>query len=212
MSSMKRTYLTEPDPKTYEHLTQKERMISGYPYHYLDDELVKERKDARKLIGQYNAVDADDEDVRQEILKKLLNPTCQDKKIFIEPPFRVDYGYNITIGNNFIANFDCVFLDCAPITIGDNCMMAPGVHIYAATHPVNAKYRLDNDDYYELAYPITIGNNVWIGGKAIICPGVNIGDNAVIGAGSVVVKDVPANVVAAGNPAKIIRNMNEERN
>lgn len=200
----------KPDIKLYEHLTEKERMIAGFPYNPADQVLLDERTFARKLIKKYNALEVDDEKSRQDVLDELLNPACRGKKLFLEAPFRVDYGYNLTFGNNLQVNFDCVFLDCAPITIGDNCLMAPGVHIYAATHPVDAKYRQDNEEYYELAFPVKIGNNVWIGGKAVICPGVTIGDNVVIGAGAVVVKDVPSNVVVAGNPARIIRDMNTE--
>lgn len=206
---MAKATLVKPDINEYKHLSEKERMISGYPYVPGDKQLCDERTKARKLTNKYNALEVDDEKARQKILDELLNSACCGKKLFIESPFRVDYGYNLTFGNNLQVNFDCVFLDCAPITIGDNCLMAPGVHIYAATHPLSAKYRQDNDEYYELAFPVKIGNNVWIGGKAIICPGVTIGDNVVIGAGAVVVKDVPSNVVVAGNPAKVIRIMNE---
>lgn len=207
MSSVKRPLPPLPDIKLYEHLNEKERMIKGFPYNPFDPTLMSERTAARQLVNKYNALDADDANGRKEILDKLLSSECRGRKIFIEPTFRVDYGYNLTFGNNLQANFDCVFLDCAPITIGENCLMAPGVHIYAATHPVDSKYRQDNDEYFELAYPVKIGNNCWIGGKAIICPGVTIGDNVTIGAGSVVVKDVPSNVVVAGNPAKIIREL-----
>lgn len=178
----------KPDPKEYEHLNQKERMLAGYPYRPGYSVLREERSAARKLTSQFNNSDAQDKEGRRNILKQLLNPSCRDNKIFIEPPFRCDYGYNITIGNNVEMNFDCVFLDCASITIGKNCLIAPGVHIYAATHPIDAKHRQDNDDYYELAFPITIGDNVWIGGKAIICPGVTIGDNSVIGAGTSIIQ------------------------
>jgi len=197
----------KPDPKEYEHLTHKQRMIAGYPYRPGDSELCKERAEARRLILEFNKSSVEEEENRQSIIKKLFHPSCRDKKILVEPSFRVDYGYNITVGNNLQLNYDCVFLDCAPITIGDNFLAAPGVHIYAATHPLDVKHRQDNDDYYELAKPVRIGNNVWVGGQAIICPGVTIGDNSVIGAGSIVIRDVPANVVVAGNPAKIIRYM-----
>lgn len=209
-ASVKRALPEEIDRKLYEHLTHKERMIAGFPYDPLDDELLKERIAARKLTRQFNQIDDEDTDGRRAIIDKLFNPNSKYQKIIIEPPFQVDYGYNITVGNNLQVNFGCVILDCAPINIGDNCLVAPGVQIYAATHPLNAKYRQDNEDYYELAYPVTIGNNVWIGGHAIICPGVTIGDNCVIGAGAVVTKNVPSNVVVAGNPAKIIRDMNDE--
>lgn len=182
-------------------------MIAGFPYNKNDEQLLKGRAAARALIQKYNSLDVEEEPERQAILADLLNPACKETKKFAEPPFRVDYGYNITVGNNFYANFGCVILDCAPITIGDNCLMAPNVHLYAATHPLNAKYRQDNEDYHELAYPITIGDNCWIGGQAIIRPGVTIGNNVTVGAGSVVTKDVPDNVVVAGNPARIIREL-----
>ena len=157
---MSKPTLVKPDLKEYEHLTEKERMNAGYPYKPGDQQLRDERLNARKLIKRYNALEVDDRAGRKEILNELLNPASRDKKIFIEAPFRVDYGYNLTFGNNVECNFDCVFLDCAPITIGDNCLIAPGVHIYAATHPLNPKYRQDDKEYYELAFPVKIGNNV----------------------------------------------------
>lgn len=197
----------KPDIKLYENLSEKERMIAGYPYKPGDKQLCDERLKARKLVKKYNETEVEDRKGRRDLLDELLSPVCRGRKIVILPTLRVDYGYNLILGNNFEANFDCVFLDCAPIVIGDNCLLAPGVHIYAATHPVDAKYRQDNDEYYELAFPVKIGNNVWIGGKAIICPGVTIGDNVVVAAGAVVVKDVPSNVVVGGNPAKIIRDL-----
>lgn len=124
---------------------------------------------------------------------------------YIEPTFRCDYGYNIFLGNNFFANFDCVMLDVCPIRIGDNCMLAPGVHIYTATHPIDPVAR---NSGAELGKPVTIGNNVWIGGRAVINPGVTIGDNVVVASGAVVTKGVPDNVVVGGNPARIIKNCN----
>lgn len=196
---------TPPNPSEYEHLTAKERMMAGYPYRPGDAELCKDRAAARRLTIKFNTSEVEDEDTRQSVLKELFHPSCKDKKMFVEPPFRVDYGYNISVGNNLQANFNCVILDCAPIKIGNNCLIAPNVHIYAATHPIDPKHRQDNDDYYELAMPVTIGNEVWIGGQSTIMPGVTIGDNVVIGAGTVVNKDVPSNVVVAGNPARIVR-------
>lgn len=196
-----------PDLKEYEHLSQKERMIAGYPYRPGNQELCDERLATRRLTYKFNRADPDDEKTKKEVLQQLFHPSCKDTKMFVEADFRCDYGYNIKVGNNLQANFGLVILDCAPVTIGDNCLIAPNVHIYAATHPIDVKHRQDNDDYYELAKPVTIGDNVWIGGQSTICPGVTIGDNVVIGAGSVVTRDVPSNVVVAGNPAKIIRYM-----
>lgn len=204
-STTKRPLPPKPDIKLYEHLSEKERMLAGFPYVPMDAQLHDERTKARHLVNKYNRLEADDDKGRHQILDQLLHPNCRGRQIFLEPNFRVDYGYNLDIGNNLQANYDCVFLDCAPIKIGENCLMAPGVHIYAATHPLDAKYRKDDKEYYELAYPVTIGDNCWLGGRAVICPGVTIGDNVVVGAGSVVVKDVPSNTVVAGNPAKVIR-------
>lgn len=120
-----------PDIKEYEHLNEKERMLAGYPYNPFDPVLMRDRLQVRKLIREYNTSEIDEEDKRQELLKKILHPSCKDKKVFIQPNFRVDYGYNIIVGNNFQVNFDCVILDCAKVTIGDNCLIACGVHIYA---------------------------------------------------------------------------------
>ncbi|CAG7786545.1 unnamed protein product, partial [Allacma fusca] len=136
------------------------------------------------------------------ILKEMFSPESTDK-IYIEPNFRCDYGVNITFGENAYMNFDCCILDPAPVTIGKNFLAAPGVHIYAATHPLDCIERR----VFEVAKAITIGDDVWIGGMAVICPGVKIGNGVVVGAGSVVTKDVPDYVVVAGNPAKIIKHL-----
>lgn len=186
-------------PNEYQHLTNKQRMLAGYPFKSSDEELVGERLAAKRHITKFNRTDLDEDDLRRSILKELFHHSCADKNISIELPFRCDY--------HFDANFDCIILDAAEVRIGDNCMFAPCVHIYAGTHPLEgSKRRPSNaEEQYDLAKPITIGNDVWIGGNSTICPGVTIGDNVVVGAGSVVVKNVPSNVVVAGNPAKIIR-------
>lgn len=124
-SGTKRPLPPKPDIKLYEHLTEKERMNAGYPYRPGDPQLCADRAKARKLVKKFNELDPDDEKCRQEIMDELFNPACRGKKLFLESPMRVDYGYNLTFGNNLQVNFDCVFLDCAPITIGDNCLMAP---------------------------------------------------------------------------------------
>ncbi|CAH0394450.1 unnamed protein product [Bemisia tabaci] len=178
---------------------EKRKMIAGEMYIAEDSTLVAERIRARRLVHKYNQLGPDDEELRQKILTELLPPF---KKAFIEPDFRCDYGYNIFLGDNFYANFGCVMLDVCPIRIGKNCMLAPNVHIYTATHPLDPIERNSGKEY---AKPVTIGDNVWIGGCAIINPGVTIGDNAVIGSGAVVTKDVPANAVVGGNPAKVIK-------
>lgn len=208
MSSSKRSSSSQPDINLYEQLSEKERMIGGFPFRpWADDQLTKDRLTARKLLQKYNSLDVDAELDRQAILDDLLNSTSKGKTISIESPFRVDYGYNIEVGDHFYANYGCVILDCAPVTIGDNCLLGPNVQIYTVTHPLDAKYRQHDENCHALAYPITIGNNCWIGGQAIICPGVTIGNNVTVGAGSVVTKDVPNNVLVAGNPARVIREL-----
>lgn len=185
-------------------MTEKEKMLAGEMYDPLDAELVKARWQARENMRNYNTVPPLEEAQRQAILKSMLN--CKDQ-ILIEPPFIFDYGTNIEVGENFMANFNLTVLDCAPVKIGDNVMIAPNVSIFTATHPVHAKARNAGREY---ASPITIGNNVWIGGSSVICPGVTIGENAVIGAGSVVTKDIPSDCVAAGNPCRVLRYITED--
>lgn len=188
-------------------MTEKEKMLAGLPYDPQDKELTKGRLRARILFQKFNNLDLpdDEEDAdevfkeRSNILKELFGSTGES--IYIEPNFKCDYGYNISVGDNFYANFDCVMLDVCKITIGENCFIAPGVHIYTATHPIDPIERLKS----EFGKPVTIGDNVWIGGHATINPGVTIGNNVVIASGTVVTKDVPNNVVVGGNPAKIIK-------
>ncbi|HEX9997723.1 MAG TPA: sugar O-acetyltransferase [Abditibacterium sp.] len=190
-----------PSPYTWR-MTEKELMLSGQLYLASDPELVKLRARARQMTRAYNNTTEAEIDVRRAVLNRLLGQ--MSPKIEIEPPFRCDYGFNIFLGQNFYANFGVVMLDCAEIRIGDNVLLGPNVQLYAAHHPLSPEDRLSTR---ELASPITIGNNVWIGGNAIVLPGVSIGDNSVIGAGSVVTKDVPANAVAAGNPCRVIREL-----
>jgi maltose O-acetyltransferase len=180
--------------------TEKEKMLSAELYNPADPELLKDRINARMLTRLYNQTIETDEEKRTALLKELFGST--KKNIYIEPTFRCDYGYNIHVGENFYANFDCVFLDVCEIQIGDNCFIAPGVHIYTATHPLDPYERISGNEYGK---PVTIGHNVWIGGRAVINPGVNIGNNVVIASGAVVTKNVPDNVVVGGNPAKIIK-------
>lgn len=181
-------------------LTEKERMIAGEMYDPADKDLTQDREMARRKTRLYNETLENEMEKRVFMLKDLFGTT--GKNLYAEPTFRCDYGYNIHVGENFFANFDCVILDVSEVRIGDNCMMAPGVHIYTATHPLNPNERNTMREYGK---PINIGNNVWIGGRAIINPGVTIGDNAVIASGAVVTKDVPANVVVGGNPARVIK-------
>lgn len=177
---------------------QKSRMFAGELYDPYDAELSEERKTAHEFVRQYNQTSRDGN--RIEILKKLFGRVGDG--ITIEPPFYCDYGKHIYLGNNVYMNFGCVILDCNEVHIGDNVMFAPYVQLYGAHHPIEASTRIKGLEY---ASPISIGNNVWIGGGSIILPGVTIGDNSVIGAGSVVTKDVPPDVVFAGNPARLIR-------
>ncbi len=180
--------------------TEKEKMLAGEMYDSNDSELVRDRENARQKVRLYNKTLENESEKRTKLLKELLGSTRE--KVYIEPNIRFDYGYNTFVGEKFYANFDCIILDVCEVRIGDNCMIAPGVHIYTATHPLNPTERNSGKEY---AKPVTIGNNVRIGGKAVINPGVIIGDNVVIASGSVVTKDILDNVVVAGNPAKVIR-------
>lgn len=178
--------------------SEKEKMIAGEMYRAGDTELRDGRENARKLIRQFNQ--SEDKVERFNLIKNLFGNF--EEGSFIEPNLRVDYGYNIHVGANFYANFDCTFLDVCPITIGDNVMFAPGVQLYTATHPIDP---VERNSGLEYAKPITIGNNVWIGGSAIVVPGVTLGDNVVVAAGAVVTKSFPDNVVIGGNPARVIK-------
>lgn len=180
--------------------SEKEKMISGKPYKAFGDELLAERQFAKEMIFDFNSLRPNQIDERNEILKRLLGKTKD--KYFIEQPFRCDYGYNIEIGENFYSNYNLIILDCAPVKIGDNVLIGPNVSIYTAGHPLH--YEIRNQEY-EYAFPIIIGDNVWIGGNVVINPGVSIGENSVIGSGSVVTKDIPKNVIAIGNPCKVLR-------
>ena len=185
--------------------SEKEKMLSGKPYKSFGEELLRERQLAKELIFDFNALRPAEIDKRNDITKKLFGKT--GKTFFIEPPFRCDYGYNIEVGENFYANYNCIILDCAKVIIGDNVLFAPNVSLYTAGHPIHCEIRNQEIEY---AFPITIGNNVWVGGNVVINPGITIGDNSVIGAGSVVTKNIPANVIAVGNPCKVLRQITGE--
>ena len=182
--------------------TEKQKMLAGELYLPSDPELAAESKRARRLLRMYNGTTEEEQELRAQLLKELF--ASVGSSIEIVPPFHCDYGSNIYAGNQLYMNYGCVILDCNTVNIGENVMCGPYVQIYTAYHPTEPEIRLS---LQELAAPINIGNNVWIGGSAIVCPGVTIGDNTTIGAGSVVVKDIPANVVAAGNPCRIIRHL-----
>lgn len=186
-------------------MTEKEKMLSGQPYLSFDEELFKERQNAKELLFEFNSLKPSEIEKRNELLNNLFGKV--PKQIFIEPPFRCDYGYNISVGENFYANYNCTVLDCAPVTIGDNVLLAPNVGLYTAGHPIHYEPRNRGIEY---AFPIMIGDNVWIGGGVIVNPGITIGSNVVIGSGSVVTKDIPSNVVAAGNPCRVIKAITDD--
>lgn len=179
-----------------------ERRDMQIPY-ISDDEIFEEQKRARKLTQALNTADRTDFEAIGRIVKELLG---KSEGAFINPPFYCDYGTNIEVGKNFFANYNCTILDVAKVIIGDNCQMAPNVAIYTAGHPVHPDTR---NTAYEYGIEVTIGDNVWIGGNTVICPGVHIGSNTVIGAGSVVTKDIPDWVIAAGNPCRVIREITD---
>lgn len=184
-------------------MTNKERRDMQLPY-ISDKEVYEEQKRARKLTQELNMADRSDFETIGEIVKELFG---KSEGAFVNPPFYCDYGTHIEVGKNFFANYNCTILDVAKVTIGDNCLMAPNVAIYTAGHPVHPDTR---NTLYEYGIEVTIGDNVWIGGNAVICPGVHVGNNVVIGAGSVVTKDIPDGVIAAGNPCRVIRKITEE--
>ncbi|MFV0558283.1 MAG: chorismate mutase [Enterococcus sp.] len=183
--------------------TEKEKMIAGMLYFAEDPELVAERKHSREQMQLINQTL--DETLRRAIIKETFGEVAG--KIHLEPNVQFDYGYNIFVGKNFYANFNSTFLDVCPIRIGDNCLIGPNVQLLTATHPLNAGKR---NSGLESGQPITIGNNVWLGAGSIVLGGVTLGDNVVVGAGSVVTQSFPANVVVAGNPARVTKSIAEE--
>ncbi|MGM9987967.1 MAG: sugar O-acetyltransferase [Bacillaceae bacterium] len=185
--------------------SEKEKMLNGEIYLTFDEELHEGRQYAKRVMSKYNSLDPDAIEERNALLKNLFAST--GNSFFIEPPFLCDFGSNIYWGENSYANYNCTILDCAKVTIGNNVLLGPNVNIFTAGHPTSVQQRIDG---YEYAYPVTVGNNVWIGGNATINPGVTIGDNSIIGSGSVVTKDIPANVIATGNPCRVFRPLTEE--
>jgi maltose O-acetyltransferase len=181
---------------------QKERMLRGDLYEAWDPELVEERRRARLLAERFNATSVDEPELRRTLLEELLGQIGEDTAI--EPPLRVDYGSHIRIGARSFVNFGAIVLDCAAVTIGDEVQIATNVQLLTATHPLDAATRRAGP---ELAFPISIGDGAWLGGGVIVCPGVTIGENTVVGAGSVVVKDLPAGVLAVGNPCRPLREL-----
>ncbi len=187
-------------------MTEKEKMLAGKLYiPAKSKELQEDFKKAKRLVKEYNATSVDEEGKRVEILSELLGKF--DKSSHIEPPFYCDYGCHIYTGKNFYSNYELIILDVCDVKIGDNVFLAPRVGIYTAGHPIDAEIR---NSGLEFGKSVTIGNDVWIGANVVINPGVTIGNNVVIGSGSVVTKDIPSNVVAFGNPCKVVREIGEK--
>lgn len=182
-------------------MTEKEKMIAGKLYNPMDRELVEARAKAHDLCYALRMTRPGDRPAIVRLTSRLFGYPADN--LYITPPFFCDYGFNIRLGENFYCNTDCVILDCAPVTIGANVLLGPKVQIYTLLHPLRAEERGDE----EYAAPVTIGDNVWIGGGAIVCAGVTIGEGSVIGAGSVVTRDIPARVLAVGSPCKSARDL-----
>ena len=187
-------------------MTEKEKMLSGQTYYARDPELIKLHKNCRKLLNKLNSITSDNFETRLTILENLLGKV--DDGVWIESPFYCDYGTNISIGKNTFINFNCVFIDNNKIEIGSNVLIGPGAHFYTPSHPLKHNERIKpNGQYVTTALPIKVGNNVWIGGNSSICQGVTIGSNSTIGAGSLVLNDIPDGVLAYGNPCKVIKKL-----
>jgi len=186
-------------------MNQKERMLSGKLYFSQCEELIKEYKRAKKLNRLYNQTTEDEIEKRIHLLKEMFASTGE--RIYIEPPFHCDYGSHIFIGDNFFANYNCIIIDVCEVKIGKNVLFGPGVQVYTAAHPIDTEVRNAGLEYGK---PVTIGDNVWVGGNAVFNPGVTIGNDVVIGSGSVVTHDIPDGVVAVGNPCRVLREITKE--
>jgi maltose O-acetyltransferase len=182
--------------------SERAKMLAGELYDAKDPELVRLRFRARRLMRLYNTSTEEELDRRQALLSELLG--AMGENVWIEPPFYFDYGGNIELGDDVYLNLNCVILDCNRVKIGAQTMLGPGVQIFAAYHPIDAAKRCRGPEF---AAPVTIGRQAWIGGGAIICQGVTIGDRTTIGAGSVVTRDIPSDVLAVGNPCRIVRQL-----
>ena len=184
-------------------MTEKEKMLAGELYSAVDEELLRELNAVKDIIHDYNLLRPTDSQAKLRMLKQLLGHVADDQ-IIINQPFYCDYGKQISVGRRFFANFNFTVLDEAPVTIGDDCFIGPNVSIYTACHSTDP---VERNSRREWALPVTIGNNVWIGGSVTILPGIKIGDNATIGAGSVVVNDIPDGCIAVGNPCRVVRKL-----
>ena len=185
--------------------SEKEKMLAGEIYNSMGHELTQDRIAARNLTRLLNDTRENEESQRESLLRRLFGSV--GVRPVLQSPFFCDYGYNIHIGDRIEINFDCVFLDVCEIRFGHDCLVGPGVHIYTATHPVSVSERRKGNEFGK---PVRIGNSVWLGGRSVILPGVSIGEGAIVGAGAVVTRDVPDNVIVAGNPARILRALTEE--
>lgn len=185
--------------------SEKDKMLNQEYYICWDNELTEERERAKDLLFEFNNMKPSERSERNQIIQKLFHSVGENA--WIESPFNCDFGYNITVGDNFYANTNCTILDCTKVTIGNNVLIGPNVSLYTPNHAMDADERKAG---YERSLPINIGDNVWISGSVTIVPGVTIGDNTIIGAGSVVTKDIPANVIAAGVPCRVIRPITEK--
>jgi maltose O-acetyltransferase len=181
---------------------EKAKMLSSDLYDPSDPTLAAEREQARALTRWYNGTTADESGTRRRILEELLGSTGE--RLQVEPPFRCDFGSNVRVGDDVFLNYDCVFLDVCRVILGDDCLFGPGVNVYTATHPLDPAERASGLEYGD---PVAFGDDVWVGGRAVVTPGVTVGDNAVVGAGAVVTDDVPSDVVVAGNPARVVRKL-----
>ena len=182
-------------------MTEKEKMLGGECYSADDPELMRELAETRELVYDYNALRPSETEKKKAILRRLLGHIGDDN-IIVNQPFRCDFGKQISVGKRFFANFNFTVLDEARVTIGDDCFIGPNVSIYTACHSTDP---VERNNRQEWALPVSIGNNVWIGGSVTILPGVSIGDNVTIGAGSVVVSDIPPNTIAVGNPCRVVK-------
>ncbi|MFD1512379.1 sugar O-acetyltransferase [Halomarina rubra] len=180
--------------------SEKAKMLAGELYDPTDPELVAAHREARELTARFDRTDADESDERTRLLDDLFGSVGED--VTVRPPFQCDYGFNVHVGDRFFANFDCVFLDVCRVEFGDDCMLGPGVHVYTATHPLDPDERAAGLEYGK---PVTVGDDVWVGGRAVLNPGVSVGDGAMIASGAVVTEDVPERVVVQGNPAQVVR-------
>lgn len=186
-------------------MNQEERMLKGLPYKITEDGLPEKHLAVLQKIYDYNLCRPDETEKMDRLIRSILGKT--GKQVHVEPPFRCDYGFNIEVGENFYSNYNLTILDVGKVIIGDHTMFAPNVSIYTAGHPIHPESR---NSGYEYGISVTIGNNVWLGGNVVVVPGVHIGNDVVIGAGSVVTKDIPDRVLAAGNPCRVIREITEE--